>query len=626
MYLISDEVRQSLAAGPPTIILGPNIPVFTIIYANPAYYRATGTIPENLIGIGFLEAFPENPDDPETGNVRESRNKLIECVLTKKETTLSSQRYDIPVRGTCFFETRYWQAYNSPVLNAEGNIKYIIHVTIDITSTFELARQDRIAVEVAELKRKEFHSLFMEAPGAVCILHGPDFVYELVNPTYQSIFPGRSLLGKPVLEALPEMNGHPLMEILSSVYLRGETFEGKEVLTQLARHENSQPEEIYWNFIYKPRYNSDEIIDGILVFAYEVTEQVKARKQAEEHADRFNAIMEAMPQISWTITDRGEATFFNKQWYSYTGLSFEQSKGYGWQQVLHPDDLPIALGIGDKIRETHLEQDIEARYKRHDGTYRWHLTRIKRVLKSNGNIDFWIGTSTDIHELKMLQQQKDDFISIASHELKTPLTTLKASLQLLDRMKSKVVDSVMVKLIEQSNISIGKVTGLVNDLLNASKSTQGQIHLRKSRFKPAELINTCCHHIRQSGEYSIILRGDIDLEINADPERIEQVLINFVNNAIKYAPQSKEIFIEIMKEGSVVKISVTDTGPGIAGDKVSNLFDRYYRADSTGMQYSGLGLGLYISAEIIKKHDGNIGVISDVGKGSTFWFTIPTPP
>ncbi|WP_256010358.1 ATP-binding protein [Desertivirga xinjiangensis] len=626
MYRISNEIQQSLLSAPPTIVLKPDTPSFTIIYGNPAYLKVTGTNPGDIVGLGLFEAFPENPDDLETGSVQALKNSLIECVLKKSETSLPTQRYDIPVRGTNSFETRYWRAFNNPVIDADGNIKYIIHTTVDITDAFELARKERIATEVAELKTKELHSLFMEAPGAICIVKGADFVFELVNPTYQIIFPGRSLLGKSILEALPEMDGHPLMDILSKVYLKGETFEGKEVLTVLARHEGSEPEDIYWNFIYKPRYNGDGVIDGILVFAYEVTEQVKARKRAEEDVDKFNAILEAMPQISWTITDEGLATFFNKQWYSYTGLDFKQSSGYGWQQVLHRDDLQSALEICQKIRETGIEEDIETRYKQADGNFRWHLTRIRPILKRNGKVDFWIGTSTDIHELKMLQQQKDDFISIASHELKTPITSLKASLQLLGRMKGRLPDNTTVKLVEQSNISIAKVTALIDDLLNASKSNQGQIHLRRAWFRPGELVNNCCHHIREAGEYSIILRGDKELEVYADPDRIEQVLLNFINNAIKYAARSKEIFVDLAKEEQSVKISVTDNGPGVSKDKIPYLFDRYYRADSSGMQYSGLGLGLYICAEIIKKHGGKIGVNSDDGKGSSFWFTIPINP
>lgn len=115
----------------------------------------------------------------------------------------------------------------------------------------------------------------------------------------------------------------------------------------------------------------------------------------------------------------------------------------------------------------------------------------------------------------------------------------------------------------------------------------------------------------------------MEIKVYADAARIDQVVINFINNAIKYAPESKEIRICIEKVNNMAKVSVIDKGPGIPLEKLRHLFDRYYRADSSGSQYTGLGLGLYISSEIIKKHNGTIGVDSEVGKGSTFWFTLP---
>ena len=115
----------------------------------------------------------------------------------------------------------------------------------------------------------------------------------------------------------------------------------------------------------------------------------------------------------------------------------------------------------------------------------------------------------------------------------------------------------------------------------------------------------------------------MNLQIYADADRIGQVIINFINNAIKYAPESDEINVDVTQIGEFVKFSVNDQGAGIAQDKIPHLFDRYFRVDSAGSQYSGLGLGLYICSEIIKKHLGEIGVNSEAGKGSSFWFTLP---
>jgi len=147
--------------------------------------------------------------------------------------------------------------------------------------------------------------------------------------------------------------------------------------------------------------------------------------------------------------------------------------------------------------------------------------------------------------------------------------------------------------------------------------------VHKTKFKIADLINDCCQHVRTADGHELILEGDRHLEINADEQLIDQVIVNFVNNAVKYAPGSKEIVINVQREEQNVKVSVTDFGPGIPSQKLPHIFERYYRVNNSGAQFSGLGLGLYICAEIIYKHGGDVGVISEPGKGSTFWFTLP---
>lgn len=354
----------------------------------------------------------------------------------------------------------------------------------------------------------------------------------------------------------------------------------------------------------------------------ELEERVVDRTKAlVESESRFRVMMETIPQIAWTNTTSGEVTFYNKQWYVYNGLDHEQSKG--WGTIIHPDDLSYTIEKYKSILGSGKEGEFETREKRADGEYRWHLVRMEPVVDDMGNVQLWVGTATDIHELKNLQQQKDDFISIASHELKTPITSLKISLQLLDKLKETPLAPTLPKLISQANRSLNKVSVLVDDLLNASKLTQGQLHLNKTYFNINQLINDCCQDVRIRDLFSIITTGDLELQAYGDAERIEQVIVNFVNNAMKYASESKEINVKIEKENGMAKVSVGDKGPGIPSDKVPHLFERYYQVDSAGKQYSGLGLGLYISSEIIKKHGGQIGVDTEVGKGSTFWFKLP---
>ena len=352
-------------------------------------------------------------------------------------------------------------------------------------------------------------------------------------------------------------------------------------------------------------------------------ERVKRRTKAlVESENKFHTMMDTLPQIAWTNTIELKIKFFNERWYEYTGLEFKRAHLNEWKKAIHPEDLPYALDKFRVISNTRKGGDFQTRIKAVTGHYRWHLIRLMPITVEPGRKQLWIGTATDIQEIKALQQHKDDFISIASHELKTPVTSLKLSLQLLNNMNGNLSEPLAKKLIEKSNSSLDKFISLINDLLNASKANERQLHLNKSMFNLAEVIKDSCHYAAADG-VTIIIEGDLALQVYADEPRIEQIVINLVNNAIKYAVKSKEIKIDIKRLEGSVKVSVIDKGEGIPSEKVPFLFERYYQVTSAGPQYAGLGLGLYICSQIIKQHKGQIGVDSKLGEGSVFWFTLP---
>lgn len=262
------------------------------------------------------------------------------------------------------------------------------------------------------------------------------------------------------------------------------------------------------------------------------------------------------------------------------------------------------------------------RVRHKDGRWIWLENSITNLLNDE-SVNAIVANFYNVTERVILEQKKDDFIGIASHELKTPITTLKASIQLLDRMKADPAHDMLPKLIDRSKRNIDKLTGLVDELLNASQIGQGHLQLGKSDFVVADLLIECCAHMHGADNHNLVVEGDKELIVCADKGRIDQVVVNLVNNAIKYAPLSKDIFLNVERLNNDAKISVKDNGPGVDPEKLPYIFDRYYRAEVNSFNNSGLGLGLYISSEIIKKHGGQIGVDSKQDEGSTFWFTLP---
>jgi two-component system CheB/CheR fusion protein len=304
---------------------------------------------------------------------------------------------------------------------------------------------------------------------------------------------------------------------------------------------------------------------------------------------------------------------------------FGKTEDKSWNQarlleLFLPEDRIKFGNLLDTIRPDE-NFDFQGRVRTFEGLVKW-INFQGRAEKTSAGKERLLGTMFDITRDKLAEREKDDFISIASHELKTPLTALNGALQLLERMKNAPTEK-MPALLQQAGKSMQKVTTLVDELLNASRMNEGQLHLKKTKFNLSKAIEECCLHITAAGKYRIITAGEKDIEIEADSERIQRVIVNFVNNAVKYAPSSNEILIRVDREPGNLRLSVIDKGPGIAADKLPHVFERFYRTDEGGGQYSGLGLGLYISAEIIRKHGGQIGADSRPGEGSTFWFTLP---
>jgi PAS domain S-box-containing protein len=230
----------------------------------------------------------------------------------------------------------------------------------------------------------------------------------------------------------------------------------------------------------------------------------------------------------------------------------------------------------------------------------------------------------DITERKKLEQRKDEFIGIASHELKTPLTSIKGYTQILERIIHQMGDDKLKLYLKKTNTYIDRLNSLIADLLDVSKIQAGKLQMDFSTFDFDKLVDAGIETMQHTNmKHKIVKEGEVHTRIYGDKHRLEQVFTNLLSNAIKYSPDADKVVVTVSKDKDRVKVAVKDFGVGIPKAKISKLFDRFYRVEETSKRFSGLGIGLYISCEIIKRHGGDMRVESDYGKGSTFYFTLP---
>ena len=229
----------------------------------------------------------------------------------------------------------------------------------------------------------------------------------------------------------------------------------------------------------------------------------------------------------------------------------------------------------------------------------------------------------EIEIRKDAESKKDEFISIASHELKTPLTSVKGYLQLLERTIQKGdVDKIKNQL-HKAQTQVERLSDLVADLLDISKIESGEMKFNMQLFSMDSLVNDVIETIQQiNPEIHVTRKGKIENSIYGDEMRLEQVISNFLTNAIKYAPNSKEVIVTTKMNEEKLYISVRDFGIGMPEEHLQKVFKKFYRVEESSLRFQGLGIGLFISKQIVERHGGKIGVLSKVGEGSEFFFEL----
>lgn len=540
------------------IVTGPD---FVYEYVNPQYRREllTGQDP---IGRMVSEMIPGAKDMPVWDVLQDTYHKGTTFIRTEIKIPFLNEK------GETF--NRYFNLVYQPWRNENGDIIGILSFKYEITDAVRARKQ-------LELREEELLNVNQELSQAL----------EEISATNEAL--------ETSAEALHDTNKR-LHSTVAELSLSNSQLQDMQ---QTLMHLNAE-------------------LEGRVQAR---TQSLKIMQQAAENeAERLRFLLNAIPQQVWTTNPEGKLLAVNDILCSDLGDTAEEILELGLPAFAHPDDLPMILDAWKEALRSGTEYAAEMRLRFADDVYRWHLCRAVPMVE-DGQVTFWLGTNTNIDAQKENEQRKDEFLSIASHELKTPLTSIKSFNQMMNRVRD---GQQMGVYIQKSYNNILRLEKLINDLLDVTKINAGKMIYDMQPFDFLEMVRETIENVQlTASSHEIILSSGESFEIVGDRLRLEQVLINLLDNAIKYSPGGEEVLIRINLEADHVIVGVQDYGVGIDKKSLTQLFNRYYRSDNTAMRFEGLGLGLFISADIVKRHHGNYWLETEPGKGSTFYFRLP---
>ena len=618
------DFQNFFKVSPQSVVFKANSPDFTILAVSDQFVDIALKPRKALLGQHFFDVFPGKTKDDYSRAL--AFKALEEMILTKEKLELPIYIYDVYSSETGKMEPLYWSNSNQPVLDEQGNVAYIINTTTNVTAQVMLKEIATTSAEHLLQQQQRLHKMFMKAPIGMAMYTKDDFIIEYANEAICKMW-GKGgpleVLGHSIFELLPSMLDFGYREIFEQVISSGQSYQGRESPVKYER--DGVLETFYFDLNLEPVFGKGQEVTGLLSVVNNVTGRVLTRKTIENAEERLRLASEATGIASWDldlltkdiIYSPGLVDLFGFP--GKTDLSFVELRA-----VIHPDDKAIV----EQAFEAALvsgKYNYQARIIRPDGIIYWISVTGKVIFNAEGSPIRMLGTVMDITESKQEELQKNDFIAIASHELKTPLTSLKAYAQLLKSSKAATDPGFIKSIGVRIEGQINKMTKLVYSFLDLSKIETNKTVLRKEFIDVNELIKEVINdYLFQEKNHPILFDSVALPMVYADKHKITQVIDNLVSNAIKYSPKGGQVLVTAGLQNEEVLISVEDHGIGIDNNHLHKIFDRYYRIDDLQVKNaSGFGIGLYLCADIVKRHHGKIGLESEPGKGSRFFFTLP---
>lgn len=513
------------------------------------------------------------------------------------------------------------------------------------------------SISVYEKSEHLMQSIVSNAPFPIGVYQGREMLIVMVNKALTDVWgKGENVVGKRYAEVLPELKNQHVFEQLDAVYTSGTPLHIRNQRIELMVE--GRMKAFYFNYSFTPLFDKDGEIYGVMNTAADVTDLYMAKQNLERSEQNLHNIILQAP-VAMSILSGPEhiisvannamielwgkpaETVMNKPVFEAIpeardqGLEVHMENVYRRGQTFQASEMPVSL-IRNGKQEVVYQDFVYQPHRNAEGAIvgviaitidvTGHVLARKKIEQSESELRLTQKRlEEELQAGRELQRQRDVFFGIASHELKTPLTSLTAIIQVAQAKLRNSADPFLAGAMNTANVQLKRMSSMVNSFLNISQLEGGTILLRKEPLQIGELVAQVIDEIRfAAGTHEIRYLPEGDVIVFADRDKLSSVVTNLIHNAIKYSPRADVVEVQCLVSGGDAVVRVRDFGFGIDPDDVPRIFDRYYRVRGDNTQHiSGFGIGLYLCAEIIGHHGGRIGVESEPGKGSEFYFSLP---
>jgi PAS domain S-box-containing protein len=580
-------------------------PLGKVLYASPAIKNVLGYTPEEFMGTNGLKYV--HPQD-----LPRIMKELSKIILKPGSHATVDVRIKHKNGSWVWIESRGTNLLHDP------SVRAIVSNFRDITER----RQMEENLQISEIRHR---TMIEQSPLSIQIL-SPDGKTLQVNKAWEKLW-------GTTIEFLKDYNmlkDKQLVALGIMSYIK-KGFKGeythipavKYIPNKTIPESTDIPYRWVRAIIYPVKDDRGAIREVVLIHE-DITQQKDAEEKVQQSEQQLQAILDASPAVIFMKDRQGRYILINKQYEKLFKITRDNIKGktdYDLfpketaDHVTHHDKEVVATGKSLEIEEI----------VPHDGGLHTYISIKFPLFDSQGEIHAVCGIATDITERKQVEQRKEDFINIASHELRTPITSVKIFAHVLQKSFELSGDKKAIGTFKKMDKQIDKLSVLVGDLLNLAKIQTGRFEFRKEYFEIDDLVRETVEGLQGSiDRHKIILDGQANIKVYADRDRIGQVLINLLTNAVKYSPAADKVIVHSEKNRDNITVYVQDFGIGIPKEAQNKIFERFFRVEGKDEKtYPGFGIGLFLSSEIIRRHNGKIWVESKKNKGSTFYFTLP---